>query len=262
MPELSMVLDWAAAEGWNPGLDDAEPFHGADSEGFFLAEVDGDVAAAISVVNHTDDMAFLGLYICKPEYRGKGVGFALWQHAISHAAGRTIGLDGVPDQQANYARSGFVRNGETRRFEGIIDGEADASARVATAEDAADLDAREAKAAGYAKPRLNARWFQPGATRKTVITDGGFATVRVCRDGHKIGPLIAADVPCAARLIQHAAFETGGKIVIDVPDTMVDLAEWCSGQGMAVSFGTARMYRGTPPTAGGGIHTASTLELG
>ena len=39
--DLRTVLDWAAAEGWNPGHDDATAFHAADPEGFFVAEEDG-----------------------------------------------------------------------------------------------------------------------------------------------------------------------------------------------------------------------------
>ncbi|NIP17093.1 MAG: N-acetyltransferase, partial [Xanthomonadales bacterium] len=46
--ELDTVLDWAAAEGWNPGLEDADAFYRADPDGFFIAEVDGAPAAAIS----------------------------------------------------------------------------------------------------------------------------------------------------------------------------------------------------------------------
>ncbi|MCB1350353.1 MAG: GNAT family N-acetyltransferase, partial [Maritimibacter sp.] len=80
--EIGTVLDWAAAEGWNPGLDDAAAFFAADPEGFFVTERDGAPVAAISVVNHAPDMAFLGLYLCRPEWRGQGIGFALWQHAL------------------------------------------------------------------------------------------------------------------------------------------------------------------------------------
>jgi hypothetical protein len=32
--ELDLTVDWAAAEGWNPGLDDAECFFQTDSSGF------------------------------------------------------------------------------------------------------------------------------------------------------------------------------------------------------------------------------------
>ena len=32
--ELDTLVDWAACEGWNPGLDDAEVFWATDPEGF------------------------------------------------------------------------------------------------------------------------------------------------------------------------------------------------------------------------------------
>lgn len=101
--EVKMMLDWAAGEGWNPGLDDASVFHATDPEGFFIAERDGTPVASISVVNHTDDFAFLGFYICRPECRGQGIGLGLWHHALAHAGPRTVGLDGVAAQEANYA---------------------------------------------------------------------------------------------------------------------------------------------------------------
>ena len=71
LAEVELMLSWAIEEGWNAGADDAVAFYAGDPEGFFVAEVDGAPVASISVVNHTDDFAFLGLYICRPEHRGK-----------------------------------------------------------------------------------------------------------------------------------------------------------------------------------------------
>jgi hypothetical protein len=34
--ELDLAVEWAAQEGWNPGLADAECFHAADPEGFLI----------------------------------------------------------------------------------------------------------------------------------------------------------------------------------------------------------------------------------
>ena len=76
--EIGLILDWAAAEGWNPGLDDAAAFFAADPQGFFIAENDGEPIAAISVVNHSERFAFLGLYLCLRNWRGRGIGYALW----------------------------------------------------------------------------------------------------------------------------------------------------------------------------------------
>ena len=39
--EIAVAVNWAAAEGWNPGLHDADCFWPVDPEGFFCAEKDG-----------------------------------------------------------------------------------------------------------------------------------------------------------------------------------------------------------------------------
>ena len=83
--ELELVLDWAAGEGWNPGLDDAAAFYATDPAGFLIKEVDGQPVPAISVVNHDPDYAFLGLYICKPAFRGQGHGINVWRAGLSSA---------------------------------------------------------------------------------------------------------------------------------------------------------------------------------
>ena len=123
LSELSLVLDWAADEGWNPGIKDAVAFFAADPVGFFVAVDEHDQPiASISVVNHTASFAFLGLYIVHQDYRGRGIGLDLWQHALEHAGSRTVGLDGVEAQQENYCVSGFVNSGATTRFTGWITG--------------------------------------------------------------------------------------------------------------------------------------------
>lgn len=37
--EIALAVDWAAREGWNPGLHDAACFYAADPKGFFLARL-------------------------------------------------------------------------------------------------------------------------------------------------------------------------------------------------------------------------------
>ena len=266
LSDLETVLGWAADEGWNPGLEDASAFYQTDPEGFFVDVRDGAPCAAISVVNHSDAFAFLGLYICHPAYRGQGIGLALWDHAIRHAGSRTIGLDGVPAQQANYVKSGFVADGATQRFEGDIQSADHPFIRPAQPSDFDQLIALEAAANGYSKRGFLAAWLQDTESRKTVVVEkagqiAGFATVRSCRTGSKIGPLVASDIDDAEQLIAGAA-TNGGPITIDVPAQSPQLTELCKRLGMTCQFETARMYRGafTPP--GSSIVAVSTLELG
>ena len=106
--DLALALEWAAAEGWNPGLHDARSFYAADPQGFLLAELDGAPAGSVSAVRYGADFGFLGLYIVRPEFRGRGFGLKLWRAALDHLGDRIVGLDGVVAQQGNYRRSGFA----------------------------------------------------------------------------------------------------------------------------------------------------------
>ena len=54
--EIAIAVDWAAAEGWNPGLADAECFATVDPDGFLIGELDGAPAATISCVNYDDQL--------------------------------------------------------------------------------------------------------------------------------------------------------------------------------------------------------------
>lgn len=40
--EISIAVDWAAAQGWNPGLADAACFAIPAAKSFFAGEIDGE----------------------------------------------------------------------------------------------------------------------------------------------------------------------------------------------------------------------------
>ena len=265
--ELRVMLGWAAEEGWNPGFEDAAAFYDADPAGFFVALADGEMVAGISVVNHNDNFAFLGLYIVRPAWRGRGIGLALWQHALRHAGQRVVGLDGVPDQQENYARSGFQHAGSTSRFVGKVAGVADPNAVIANANDIPTLIALEGAASGQIKPAYLTAWFKCTEDRKTfVIRDGNvipaLCTVRRCQEGAKIGPFLAEDAVTAEALIRHAATLWPGPVILDVPASSRSLSQLCHALELIPGFETARMYRGPFQPGQGQFFAVTSLELG
>lgn len=262
--DLAGVLDWAAAEGWNPGLDDAAAFYAADPTGFFLKRVDGRPAAALSVVNHSDKFAFLGLYICHPDFRGQGHGVDVWRAGIAYAGRRTIGLDGVPAQQANYEASGFVHAGETTRYTGRLPRAV--AGRAFDPDDLPTLLLQDRAASGISRPRYLTPWLAGAATRRTLVLGAtghveAFATGRRCREGIKIGPLRAATADHALSLI--AALGEGDPVSVDVPARAPDLARTLTDAGFTPGFSTARMYRGPAPIgAPQRFEAVTSLELG
>ncbi len=118
--EIAIAIDWAAAEGWNPGLADATCFATVDPQGFLIGELDGETAATVSCVNYSASFAFLGFYIVRADLRGRGLGLQIWNAAIAHAGSRVIGLDGVVAQQENYRKSGFALAYANIRYGGTV----------------------------------------------------------------------------------------------------------------------------------------------
>ncbi|MDX1357050.1 MAG: GNAT family N-acetyltransferase, partial [Halomonas venusta] len=58
--ELDLAMEWAAKEGWNPGLHDADCYFSADPQGFLVGLLDGEPIATISVIKYDDAFGFLG----------------------------------------------------------------------------------------------------------------------------------------------------------------------------------------------------------
>lgn len=266
LDDLGLVLDWADAEGWNPGLDDAAAFFAADPQGFFLKLVDGRPTAAISVVNHDDQNAFLGLFICHPEYRGRGYGLEIWKTGLTHAGARCVGLDGVPDQQANYEKSGFSHFSQTLRYRGVPKPNSGADPAPVSTADLIELDAR---ATGVRRSAFASAWFSETQTRRTIRlqTDSAapaFATFRKCRDGVKVGPFHADTATQAKALLASVPAEFGaGPVFIDVPESTSALAGLLQDQGFAPVFNTARMYSAAPPDGRPPeFFAVASLELG
>ena len=50
--EVDTAVEWAAAEGWNPGWHDGACFRAADPNGFLVGLLDDEPIATISVVKY------------------------------------------------------------------------------------------------------------------------------------------------------------------------------------------------------------------
>jgi GNAT superfamily N-acetyltransferase len=271
--EVRLILDWAAAEGWNPGLSDAEAFLAADPEGFLLGRLDGEPAAAISLVRYDERFAFLGCYIVRPELRGQGHGLAMWRAAIERAGDRAIGLDGVPAQQANYRRSGFELERRNLRYSGVVPARwAPHSEPRLVAVDgvpAPALIAYDRSVFGTDRAAFVARWLTlPGhaavAWHDEAAAVRGYGVVRPCRSGWKIGPLFAdSDAIADALFIWLLVRINGDRVSFDVPETNAAAVGMAERAGLIVDFETARMFAGRPPGEDRPrVYGVTTFELG
>lgn len=269
--EVDIAIDWAAAEGWNPGLYDANCFYAADPNGFLIGLLGDEPIAMISAVKYGDSFGFLGFYIVKAEYRGKGYGIQIWNAALARLKGRTIGLDGVVNQQGNYQNSGFTLAYRNIRYRGTGGGNFSTEPGVVPL---STLPFDEICA--YDKPffpdnrtQFLKCWInQPQSTALGILrnrTLAGYGVLRICRSGYKIGPLFADNSELAERLFLalKAPVPEGTPIFLDTPAVNSAAVDLAKRHNMTVAFETARMYTGkSPDLPVNRLFGVTTFELG
>jgi ribosomal protein S18 acetylase RimI-like enzyme len=280
--EFRTAVEWAAAEGWNPGLNDTECYFAADPEGFFLGRVDGVVMAGISAVRYEGGFGFIGFFIVKKEYRGRGFGKQMWAHAMGRLGDcHNTGLDGVPEQQENYRRSGFYHAYENIRHELRVDTSGTGMERSSdkagpvprplsdwNLNDVLSYDSQFFPASRTAFQR---KWFtQTGGTGcATGDNQGitGLGYLRPCRSGMKIGPL-QADSPGIAEAILDFLLEEAKKmnataVYLDIPRVNPHALDMVRNYGMIPVFETARMYTSMiPPIQNRRLYGVTSFEIG
>ncbi|MFB6450427.1 GNAT family N-acetyltransferase [Bradyrhizobium tunisiense] len=268
--EISIAIDWAAAEGWNPGLSDAACFAAPDAQGFFVGEIDGEPVATISCVNYDDRFAFLGFYMVRADLRGSGHGLRIWNAAIAHAGARVIGLDGVVAQQDNYRKSGFQLAYANIRYGGIAAAPFRPPADVVALDKIpfADVEADDASVFPARRSAFLRAWINtPDHLGRALVRDGKLAAwgvIRPCRTGHKIGPLVADDRAAAEAIVQALLASANiGEVFLDVPAVNPEAIALAEALGLKPVFETARMYTGPiAPLRIDRVFGVTSFELG
>ncbi|HEV7263622.1 MAG TPA: GNAT family N-acetyltransferase [Falsiroseomonas sp.] len=268
--EAESAVNWAAAEGWNPGLADLDCFLAQDPGLFLGAFAGGDLRAVIAATRYGADFGFIGFYIARPEARGQGHGMAVWRAGMKQLAGRLVGLDGVVAQQANYRKAGFVLAWNNIRFGGEPPAQPAAHPDVvpATAVPFAALAALDRSVFPAERPDFLRAWLgAPGHVALALLRDGvavGFGVIRPCRSGHKVAPLVAEDAHDAEALLAALiARVEPGPVFLDVPEPHREAVALATRFGLAPVFETARMYTGPAPRLRTDrIFGVTTFELG
>lgn len=249
--DLDIAINWAAKEGWNPGLYDGDSFYETDPNGFFMGFLGNKPISCISAVSYNKKFGFLGFYIVKPEYRGNGYGIQIWNRAIEYLNTQNIGLDGVVAQQENYKKSGFTYAYRNIRFMGKSREKKNFFNKNIVALNIIPFD----KVVEYdtnlfpsPRPQFLKRWIcLPDSLSIGVLNRNklvGYTVIRKCTDGYKIGPLFADDKKLAQDLLISLMnyLPPSSNFFLDVPEINSHSVQLAKIYGMNKCFETARMY--------------------
>ncbi len=266
--EMDLALRWAAEEGWNPGIHDAEAFYQACPSGFFVADRGGEVVGTVSLVSYPGDMSFAGFLMVRPDMRGRGVGGLLIRHLLEAGNDRNIGGDGVPAMLPTYIGKGFKFAYWHHRFQGVGGGNA-----VGGPAELADTSFEELvryDKSIFLAPRedfLRAFLRQEGTRTLVSIESGridGYGAIRPCQAGYRVGPLFADDRATAERILRALiATIPGEPYFLDVPEPNAHGMALAHDLGLVDVSQAGRIYsKSVPDVPLVRVFGTASLELG
>ena len=270
--DLYKAYEWSLEEGWNIGKYDHDVFFPTDPNGFFIGELNGEPVGSVSGVAYDNHFGFIGIYIVRPEYRGKGYGIQIFNAAMEYLGDRTVGLDGVVEQQDNYRKSGFefcYRNIRNQVIAVTSSDKADAANLVLASKVPFDqLLAYDTAHFPAARPVfLKGLITEPESTALVSVRNGeidGYGVIRAFSHGWSVGPLFAESEDTATEIFAAlAAKHPGEPVYLDTPEPNACAKALVARFGMTPVFETARMYKGPVPNIPlQSMYGVTTYELG
>lgn len=272
--EFQELVRWAAAEGWDPGVNDANIFYSCYPEAFYGYFQQGKLIGGGSLVSYNGDFGFMGFFIVHPDFRGNGIGHSLWfkrRDTLLNVLnpGASIGMDGVVSMQEFYSNGGFVNSFRNeRRVRLGAPFPIHSSIRRGTVS-MSDLLALDRKCFGYDRSEFMKMWISnPSAICFRFINEqeelNGFAVLRQTSEGWKVGPLFADKYSTAEALYLACLNEVPEeKVFLDIPCCNEDAVRLAEVYHTEYVFECARMYYGTPPDLPmNSVFGITTFELG
>jgi hypothetical protein len=264
-----IVEPWIEQQGWDPGVSDADVFYRQDPAGFFTGRRLGEIITAIAVVNYDDHFSYVGHYLVRPDMRGQGYGIATWRAAMSHAGGRTIGLESGDEHLAKYRREGFVDAYRSRHHAGRAKTRTVPHGVVPASEvDPMRVAAYDAHVFPANRTHFITGWLTAPGHSAYVRAEGGdvlgYGVIRKAVSGYRIGPLAADDCDTADAIFGALVSEVDdAEVSLEAPEPNSAASELAEAWGLTATYETVRMYTGlVRPIAQERSYAIASFELG
>lgn len=251
--DIPAAMELKALAHWNQTEADWRVFLEANPPGCFAAVCDGRLVGTTTVIQHGRSLAWIGMVLVHPAYRGRGIATRLMRKALDYLADcPTIKLDATAAGKKVYEKLGFVEESVLRRL---------TTKRLPSSQGSADGIAPIERAEFEAIARMDRRWFRGDrgfllaalhennpemALRLTCRGQtAGYCFGRRGSDFVQIGPILAENTKHAARLAGSVLRQLRpAAVLLDVPAIQVEFLQWLENMGFSVQREFVRMVRG------------------
>ncbi|XP_064643062.1 holothin acyltransferase-like [Lineus longissimus] len=216
--EWEELVRLANAENWNETISDHEVYFNFDPKGIFVALVDGKPVGFTAAINWSDDFAVGGLSIVNKQYRGRGIGHALWEERLKHVGDRNFMIFSAPNRIEANKRLGFtaeicrfqMMSGKVNKAKYLSRTENDYNVIVPYEEGHFDGVLAYDNLIHYINPRdrFLRLWFAHKNKSRVAVAMAadqvvGYGCIYPTYEGYRIGPLYADSGDIAAGLLRE-----------------------------------------------------------
>lgn len=211
--DLDSAPDLSDAAGWNQTREDWARLLRLSPDGYFGLHVDGKLAATAGAVCYGRDLAWIGMVLTLPEYRGLGLARRLLDHLLSTLDGRNIPvlkLDATEMGISLYEQMGFTA-------ESVVERWVREPAPIA-GDDLPPLDGVPGTDAAVFGADRNALIAELLRQDSAGLSDDDYAMGRAGRVASYFGPCIASSPDAARRMVRwFLARYIGRPVYWDLP---------------------------------------------
>jgi GNAT superfamily N-acetyltransferase len=222
-------------------------------EVYGLEDGDGELVATTVLTRYGQGLAAISMVLVASRYEGRGLGRRIMEHAMAAGGDAVLTLYATGLGRPLYEKLGFrtvtraiTHVGEFRP-EPADPSDEGIGSRPAAEADLPGLLALDAPAFGADRGQLIEGLFG-FADRLRVITDrgriSGYAGAWRNDTNTVIGPVVAAEVTEAQRLIAEVAAGVPGPVRLDLDDLHPSLQPWATAHGVGPAFETSIMVYG------------------
>lgn len=208
--DIPEAMRLKAAANWNQTPQDWRNVMRLEPEGCFGIACDGHLVASTTAVCYGSRLAWIGMVLTHPEYRGRGYARALMEHALEWLRARGIEwikLDATDMGRPLYARLGFEDECAIERW-----GRAPGAGPSLIELPRVDVEAvAEMDAAAFGTAR--APMLRVLAEEESAAVPGGYAMGRPGSNAAYFGPCIAQSAGVARRLAEWYVARHGSESI-------------------------------------------------